>query len=455
MEHTEAWKRRYVFDVAFSPDGSSLASCGSDYHVSVWNVASGDLLRQEVPRGLYVWQCLAWSPAADQIALGGHLGEVRLLDAGALQSQWHMVGRAHYYLWDIQQAPDRKLVGLFGAGEQIGNQCTAIAWRIASGEWEALNRGCHRLVFSESGQLLAWTGSSLAWLDPQTRKPSPPLKAVQNTSTQEWSPDARWMAYPGEGNSACVVDVENDRLLHRLEGHTGNIQALDFSSDGKKLATTSPQDRTLRIWNLNTGSTELVVQDMGGFSLRVSPDNAHIVVGQTAAVSIVPIPGGDSKHLKMRDPSRVWPMQWSLDGKVLYARQDATISAWRVETSECLGQATLAGPAHGSFSWFGGGTLLATTNGTNMIYFRNPEELQIVATLMLLPEGRSVLFTPQGHFHSPKGVEDDLAYVVLTDTGEQLTLTPAEFEKQYGWKNDPAKVPIDGITGGATAGGAK
>ena len=61
---------------------------------------------------------------------------------------------------------------------------------------------------------------------------------------------------------------------------------------------------------------------------------------------------------------------------------------------------------------------------------------------MLLPEGRSVMFTPQGHYLGTEGVEVELPYVVLTDSGEQITLTPEEFAKQYGWKNDTAKVPL-------------
>ena len=38
--------------------------------------------------------------------------------------------------------------------------------------------------------------------------------------------------------------------------------------------------------------------------------------------------------------------------------------------------------------------------------------------------------------------EEDLVYVALTDAGEQITLSPEEFEKKYGWKNDPAKAFI-------------
>jgi hypothetical protein len=35
-------------------------------------------------------------------------------------------------------------------------------------------------------------------------------------------------------------------------------------------------------------------------------------------------------------------------------------------------------------------------------------------------------------------------YVAQTDDGRQETYTPAEFQKKYGWKNDPAKAILLG-----------
>jgi len=32
-----------------------------------------------------------------------------------------------------------------------------------------------------------------------------------------------------------------------------------------------------------------------------------------------------------------------------------------------------------------------------------------------------------------------VVYVAMTDEGHQLTFTPEEFSKRYGWKNDPSK----------------
>ena len=66
-------------------------------------------------------------------------------------------------------------------------------------------------------------------------------------------------------------------------------------------------------------------------------------------------------------------------------------------------------------------------------------EEQRLVELCVLDNDQSVAITPDGHYAGPPGVEEKLVYVVETDKGQD-TLTPAEFSKQYGWKNDPSRV---------------
>jgi hypothetical protein len=39
-------------------------------------------------------------------------------------------------------------------------------------------------------------------------------------------------------------------------------------------------------------------------------------------------------------------------------------------------------------------------------------------------------------------VEKHLIYVTLTESGEQISLAPADFSERYGWKNDLSKVRL-------------
>jgi len=67
---------------------------------------------------------------------------------------------------------------------------------------------------------------------------------------------------------------------------------------------------------------------------------------------------------------------------------------------------------------------------------------QVLGTVVPLRHEDRLLVSADGHYNGTSNVERLLTYVVLTDSGEQLTLTPEEFAKRYHWKNDPSQVRL-------------
>lgn len=53
---------------------------------------------------------------------------------------------------------------------------------------------------------------------------------------------------------------------------------------------------------------------------------------------------------------------------------------------------------------------------------------------------------PDGHYRGSKEIEEHIVYVAQIDAGHNITLSPAEFQKRYGWKNDPAKARLLKLT---------
>ena len=51
-----------------------------------------------------------------------------------------------------------------------------------------------------------------------------------------------------------VFDSQTGLPSHILKGHRGTIQDLEFSPDGKLLASVGGFDNTLRVWNVDDGS---------------------------------------------------------------------------------------------------------------------------------------------------------------------------------------------------------
>ncbi|HVA50557.1 MAG TPA: hypothetical protein VNH11_29700 [Pirellulales bacterium] len=57
----------------------------------------------------------------------------------------------------------------------------------------------------------------------------------------------------------------------------------------------------------------------------------------------------------------------------------------------------------------------------------------------MLGHGQAVMVSGDGHWLGTRGAEKEIVYVIKTAAGQE-TLTPREFYKRFGWKNDPSKV---------------
>src|SRR5207244_3212617 len=97
-----------VLSVAFSPDGSRVATASYDQMVKVWDVATGRELRtfQEHTGRVHV---LAFSPDGTRMATGSVDGTVKLWDVATgkeLRTLHHMIGPAATIPESIAFSPD-------------------------------------------------------------------------------------------------------------------------------------------------------------------------------------------------------------------------------------------------------------------------------------------------------------------------------------------------------------
>jgi len=62
-----------------------------------------------------------------------------------------------------------------------------------------------------------------------------------------FSPDGKRMATASDDQTAKVWDAESGKELLTLRGHSGHVKAVIFSPDGKRLATAS-EDGTVQVY---------------------------------------------------------------------------------------------------------------------------------------------------------------------------------------------------------------
>ena len=91
-----------------------------------------------------------------------------------------------------------------------------------------------------------------------------------------FSPTSDVLAYITD-NVVRVVDVESNRDITELVGHSTSVRDVEFSPDGTYLASSS-NDRTVRIWDYLSGSvTRLDGHQAGVEQVRFTPDGRTII----------------------------------------------------------------------------------------------------------------------------------------------------------------------------------
>jgi WD40 repeat protein/tRNA A-37 threonylcarbamoyl transferase component Bud32 len=121
-------------------------------------------------------------------------------------------------------------------------------------EWYYLNGLCHADLFTFPGV---------------TTSPSDKLVA--------FSPEGRWIAVPGEGNTIQLRDAATGEKGQELRGHKDAVTSLAFRPDGRRLASAS-KDGTVKVWDLATAREALTLRGSGKpfFAVAYSPDGRRL-----------------------------------------------------------------------------------------------------------------------------------------------------------------------------------
>jgi WD40 repeat protein/predicted Ser/Thr protein kinase len=134
--------------------------------------------------------------------------------------------------------------------------------------------------------------------------------------------------------SVLAVHLVDTRERLRLSGHRGGVPGMEFSRDGRMVASTG-KDETIRIWDSVTGKPLQVWEDhLEGQTVCFSPDGRWLASGnyRNNQVLVWSIEDGRRVLALGDEPPRgngTWSCAFSPDGKILLAAGDG-LRAWKL-----------------------------------------------------------------------------------------------------------------------------
>ncbi len=273
--------------LSISPDGNQLLSASTDRTIKLWDLASGDEVRDVgrhddmartalfVPGGKQVLSAAddgsiaTWSLAEGKLEhtfdakeYGGVRGLAVSAD-GTLAASSHELGAI--VVWDLKE--QRKLHVL--AGHQWPANAVAIspdAKIVLSGDID--------------GVIRTW--------DLQTGK-----------SIRQWKGHERGVygaAFVGGGKQAVTAsgdtllklwDVDSGREVRSFPGHAGTVYAVSVSADGQKMLSGS-LDGTARLWDINSGAEFGYFDNSGNriYSVALAGDGSVVAGDESGTIRI-------------------------------------------------------------------------------------------------------------------------------------------------------------------------
>lgn len=268
-----------VSSVAFSPDGRTLAIGSSNKTVSLWDPATGRILRTLEGHSDSV-NCVAFSSDGRTLATSS-VRTVHLWDHGTGRPLDTLVGDADDSVdSDVAFSPDGRTLATSSSVRR-----TVSLWDPGTGRLLRTLEGhagaVYSIAFSPDGRSLA-TGSSdrtIRLWDPGTGRLVRTLEGHDDyVSSIAFSPNGRTLA--SSAHDVRLWEPATGRLLRTLEGHAGGVYSVAFSPDGRTLATGS-SDATVRLWDPASGKLLRTLEGHAGLvkSVAFSLDGRTLASG--------------------------------------------------------------------------------------------------------------------------------------------------------------------------------
>ncbi|MDB5313085.1 MAG: hypothetical protein JWO38_7287 [Gemmataceae bacterium] len=351
--------RGHLTTSALSPDGKRVATGGLDGIIRVWDAETGEFVRALVGHGSYVYG-LAWSPDGNTLASAGSFdGTAKLWDAASgmpLRTLKGHKGYTHHVAW----ARDGKALVVAGGVSgfvthwdvakpdpvktiETGNPITGVAW-------------------GTDGKRVAVSGVMIGvqvWEVREEKVVHTLPVPGQNGSSVAWSPDGKTLV-GGGATKTIVWDASTGKQTHELDTPGS---AVAFSPTGDTLAVSAGTE--VRLWQGGFGNPPKAIPLADARTLSWAPDGGSLFGTATTAVKWCPVSG--QKPAREIDAAADFPVQLTPGRPLITGLNTQTPQLWDLTSGKLVG--TLEGHTAGisAAAWSRDGKQLATASADKTV----------------------------------------------------------------------------------------
>jgi WD40 repeat protein/serine/threonine protein kinase len=330
----------WIESVAYSPDGHTALSGGRDRRLILWDVDTGEEIRQFNGHDNQVLD-VAYSPDG-QTALSASLDHTLIL--------WNLeTGEQIRRFEGHNDGVNSVVFSADGTTALSGSDDdTLILWNVETGEIIQQFVGHNGDVLSVALSATGFTALSgaadnivILW---NVNAGSPLLQMAGHTGavySVDYTPDELGALSGSNDHDLILWSFESGQAVRHFIGHSARVTDVDFSPDAS-LIVSSAEDNTIILWDFVSGG---IIQQFAGmdgpvYGVDFSPDGRQIIAGGwDHDMRLLDIVNGAEIRRFTGHTAPVYWVEYSPDGQTAAsASEDSSIILWNVQTGEIVRQ---------------------------------------------------------------------------------------------------------------------